>query len=79
MLKLYLTTVVIWMIIIYATAILVTPKVKENGWFKYDTSEKKGFFKFCLTVLIPGVRLIVWVFLFVMCLYTPEQFEELIE
>lgn len=78
MLEFYLTTVVTWMIIIYATTVLVAPKVKENGWIKDDASKKKGFFKFCLIVLIPGVRSMIWAFLFVMCVYTPEQFEELI-
>lgn len=77
MLKLYLTTVVIWMIIIYATAKLVGPTIKEKGWIKSDTSTKRGKLSILFTLAaVPFLRLLVWGLLFVMCTYTHEQFEE---
>ena len=77
MLKFYLTTVIVWMIIIYATAKLLGPTIKEKGWIKSDTSTKRGKFStlFILSA-VPGLRAAVWIFLFVMCAYTHEQFEE---
>lgn len=77
MLNFYLTTVVIWMIIIYATALLFGPKIKENGWITDDVSASRGLFRFLAAVLIPGVRGMLWASLFAMWIYTKEQFEEL--
>lgn len=77
MLKFYLTTVVIWMIIIYATAKITAPVIKEKGWIKSDASTKKGKLSTLFTLAaIPVIRLLVWVFLFVMCTYTHKEFEE---
>lgn len=77
MLKFYLTTVVIWMIIIYATVKILGPGIKEKGWIKSDTSTKRGRFSTLFTLAaVPFIRLLVWILLFVMCTYTHEQFEE---
>lgn len=80
MLKFYLTTVVVWMIIIYATAKIVGPVVKEKGWIKSDTSTNGGKFSTLFTLAaVPLIRLLVWIFLFVMCTYTHEEFDEWIK
>lgn len=80
MLKLYLTTVVIWMIIIYATTKILGPSIKEKGWIKSDTSTKRGKLSTLFVLAaVPLIRLWVWILLFVMCTYTYEQFEEWIK
>lgn len=77
MLKLYLTTVVIWMIILWATAKITAPTIKEKGWIKNVPSTKKsGLPTLFALVAIPVLRLLVWIFLFVMCIYTREEVEE---
>ena len=77
MLKLYLTTIVVWMIIIYATAKLLGPAIKEKGWIKGDSSTKRESFSILFTLAaVPVIRLLVWAFLFVMCAYTHKEFEE---
>jgi hypothetical protein len=79
MLKIYLTTVVIWMIILWATAKITAPVIKEKNWIKSDTSTKRGKCSIVFTLAaVPVIRLLVWVFLFVMCVYTHEELEELI-
>lgn len=77
MLKFYLTTVVIWMIIIYATAKMLGPAIKEKGWIKSDTSTKRGKFStLFILAAVPLIRLWVWIVMFVMSVYTYEQLEE---
>jgi hypothetical protein len=77
MLKFYLTTVVIWMIIIYATAKFCGSTIKEKGWIKNVPSTKKSRLPNLFTLAaVPLLRLLVWIFLFVMCIYTREEFEE---
>lgn len=80
MLKLYLTTIVVWMIIIYATAKLLGPAIKEKGWIKGDSSTKRESFSILFTLAaVPIVRALVWMFLLFMCAHTPEQFEEIMK
>ena len=77
MLQFYLTTVVIWMIIIYATIQVLGPTMKEKGWVKDNTSTKRSGFSTLLTVAaVPILRLLIWIFLFIASMYTREQIEE---
>ena len=78
MLKLYLTTVVIWMIIIWALTQIYEPAIREKGWIKEDKSTKKGRFSILFTLAaVPIIRLFVcWIILF-MSSYTPEQLQEM--
>lgn len=80
MLKFYLTTVVIWMIIIYAMAQIFKEGIKEKGWIKEDKSTKKGRFSILFTLAaVPIIRLFVCVLFIYMCSHTPEQLEALKE
>lgn len=75
--KFYLTTVVIWMIIIYAMAKLFEEGIREKGWVKEDKSTKKGVFSKLFTLAaVPIVRLFVCVLIIYMSSHTPEQLEE---
>lgn len=77
MLKFYLATVVIWMIIIYAMTSIFISSIKENGWNKDKPSKKRirlsGLF---LLAAVPVIRLSVCICILVMALYTPEQIKE---
>ena len=72
MLKFYLSTIIIWYIIIYATCKLTAPLIKNNGWDKLytNTNENKSRIKRlfgCLLIsAIPIFRLIVVVGLFIL-------------
>ena len=77
MLKFYLTTVIIWMIIIYATAKLCGPTIIEKGWIKKVPSTKtSGLSTLFILAAVPIIRLLVWAFLLIMCICTREEFEE---
>lgn len=80
MLKFYLTTVVIWMIIIRATAQIFEPAIREKGWIKEDKSTKRGRFSILFTLAaVPIIRLFVCVIIVFMSSHTPEQLQEMRE
>lgn len=65
------------MIVIYATVKLLGPTIKEKGWIKDDTSTKGGKLSaLFILAAVPFFRVWVWIFLFVMGMYTHEQFKE---
>lgn len=78
MLKIYLISVVIWMIIIYAMAAICEASIKTNGWTKDKESKKRGVISslFILSA-VPVFRIIVVISMFIMAAYTPEQVEEM--
>ena len=81
MLKFYLTTVIIWMIIIYSMCILFEKQIKEKGWLKnvLATSKLKAFILlFCMSS-IPVIRLFAAISIFMMACLTPEEVEEMKE
>ena len=78
MLKFYLTTVVIWMIIIWATVQMFGSAIREKGWIKEDKSTKKGRFSILFTLAaVPIIRLFVCLIIIFMSAYTPEQWQEM--
>ncbi len=80
MLKFYLTTVVIWVIIINAMVQIFKEGIKEKGWIKEDKSTKKGRFSILFTLAaVPIVRLFVCVIIVFMSSHTPEQLQEMRE
>lgn len=65
------------MIVIWATAKLCYPIIKEKGWIKNAPSTKKsGFSQYFIVAAVPIIRWLVWAFLLVMCIYTREEYEE---
>ena len=80
MLKFYLTTVVVWMIIIWAMAQICEPAIREKGWIKEDKSTKKGRLSILFTLAaVPIIRVFVCIIIFFMSGYTPEQWQEMRE
>lgn len=81
MLKFYLTTVVIWMIIIYCTAAIfqngIAKKFKTNEEKKASLFKKlKGLF---ILAAIPIVRLLIVIVLIYIATCKQEDFDKLME
>lgn len=79
MLKVYLISVVIWMIIIFCTTYLFAEQIKQKGWI--ETNKHGSFFKalfnvFCMSV-VPLLRLLFLITILLMAGVTKEEFEEM--
>ena len=78
MLKAYLISVVIWMIIIYAMAAIFETAIKEKGWTKEKKDKKRGLLSsLFLMAAVPVLRLFICICILVMATYTPGQIEEM--
>lgn len=78
MIKFYMTTVVIWMVIIYATIFVTKEAIKNNDWVteKKDTTPLGTIIAlFCMSA-IPIYRFIVVCSLIMMSVKTKEEFEK---
>lgn len=78
MINFYMTTVVIWMVIIYATTFVTAEAIKNNGWIteKKETTPLKTIITlFCMSA-IPIFRLVVVCALIMMSAKTKEEFEK---
>lgn len=68
----YLTSVLIWALILYATSSLLAKQILENGWISAEQLEKANNhdpsipINFLLVCMIPIFRVLVWVMLFYM-------------
>lgn len=85
MLKIYLSTVVIWAIALYGLLKVFSDQMVKNGWIdKYGegvegqpAQRKTGWrTKIILLSAVPVMRLAVFIVMFLMAIYTPEQYEE---
>ena len=78
MLQFYLTSILIYAIIIFCTILLFGKNIKENGWF--DESKKGSvavaiIYMFAMSA-IPVLRVIVIGGVFLMAGYTKEEYEK---
>lgn len=82
MLKFYLTTVVIWLIILYAVAFLSEDAIRKNGWLD-DAKKPKYKFQGFLTAVaisaIPIFRLISALTILVMAYNNKETVYALVK
>lgn len=54
MLKFYLTTIIIYAIIILSTAKILSPMINQNGWLespKYEFDMSKNLVLFCISAI----------------------------
>lgn len=78
MLKIYISSVVIWMVIIYCAIKIFGSKIKENGWLgENNTNIVKRITSLFILSAIPILRLLVFAVLIYMSTYTKEQYEKL--
>lgn len=74
--KLYLISIVIWMIMIYGTAYLFEEKIKENGWFDLPKSKKNPWLMLFFMSAIPIIRVLFLLSVIIMASMTKEQVDE---
>lgn len=74
MLKFYFSSIIIWFVIIYASAKLTNPLIKENGWVDSNIKKNKakGIFRCLLIATIPIFRLIVTITFFILAVNKKE-------
>ena len=75
MLKLYLTSIIIWMIINYSMATLFGPRIKANGWVDESGTVLGKWKALFVGSAIPLLRLLVFTCFILMTVYTKEQFD----
>lgn len=77
MLRIYLTSVLIYMIIIYAVIYMGQYKIKENGWLDGEKKKGSGVISLLCLSAVPIFRLFVVITVFVMAAMPKEEFEKL--
>ena len=78
MLKLYLTSILVWWIVIASSIFLTNEKIQENGWYK--GAKKKLFFvrlagQFSMSA-IPVFRVFVVLSIFIMFSVSKDDFDK---
>lgn len=78
MLKIYITTVVIWLVILLSTKKTTHDKIGENGWLESakKTTKIKNFFSFVVLSCIPVYRFCIFITMFYMTARTKEEHEK---
>ena len=78
MINFYMATVVVWMVIIYATIFVTADAIRKNGWVteKKETTPLGVIIALFCMAAIPIYRLFVVCVLIMMSVKTKEEFEE---
>lgn len=76
MLKLYLTSVVIFMIIIHGMLSIFKYGIQEKGWYSSETAKVNKLTGLFMLASVPIVRVAVIVLIFYMATHTKEDFEK---
>ena len=79
MIKLYLISIAIWMIMMYGTAWLFEEKIKENGWMNLPKSKKNPWMVLFVASATPVVRVLFFISELIMVGMTKEKFDEWIK
>lgn len=76
MLKIYLTSVIIYFLVIRSTLILCENMIIKNGWLtgKKKTTQLRALYNTLILSLVPLLRLAVFVFMIVMAVMPKEKF-----
>lgn len=75
MLRIYLTSVLIYMIIIYCTCAIFEGGIKAKGWISEQKSKGKWSTLFMLSA-VPILRFFVVILIFYMSTHTKEEFDK---
>lgn len=76
MLKFYLSSVIIYMIIMHAMLSMFKPAMKEKGWLSNETVKTNRIAGLFILSAIPIVRLVIVVFIFYTATHTKEEFDK---
>ena len=78
MFKMYLASIVIWMVTLFFMLKIYGPHIIKNGWLgKYDTIDMHPGMLFVLIAATPVFRFIIGVCIMLMASITPEELKEL--
>lgn len=77
MIKLYLISIIIWLIMIVGTIYLFEDKIRENGWTNVQKSNKNPWVVLILASAIPLIRVVCFISTIMMVGMTKEKFDEL--
>lgn len=75
MAKVYFSSVIVWMVIVFSSAMMCKEKILENGWIdipKRKTSLSRFVYSFSAPACVPFFRLIVVVSFFYMATHKKE-------
>ena len=75
MVKTYLYSIVVYMIIIWCSGYLCKENIKKNGWNKPVETDMNPLLVLLAVSAIPIIRLVFVGFIFYMACYTLEHFE----
>lgn len=80
MLRFYLLTVAIWMIIINSALFISCQSIIDRGWrSQKEYSGTESLMALFALAAIPFIRVLFLFVIFLMATKTPEEFEEMIE
>lgn len=72
MLKFYIATVIIYMIVLYCECRVLKKNILKNGWGTEGKTDMSGIVALICYSAIPVFRFIIAITLFVMAIYTRE-------
>jgi hypothetical protein len=80
MLITYITTIVVWMIILIGTAYIFEDRIRENGWLKdVKQTDKNPWLLVFFMSAIPLLRVVFFISEIMMVAATKEDIDELVE
>ena len=79
MIKFYLQSVLIFMIIIYSMLQICKEKIKANGWKSEDQQQNGKWSGLFVLSAVPILRAFIIVVILMMSVYTKEQFDAKLE
>lgn len=77
MFKIYISSVIIWMIVIYSFVTITKEQIRKNGWLNENRKSDRNWLMtlFC-TSAIPVIRVFIFLAICLMACVTEEQYEE---
>ena len=76
MLKFYIATVIVYMIVLYCECKVFRNNIIKNGWVTESKTDISGLFALICYSAIPVFRFIIAITLFVMTIYTREVVQD---
>lgn len=83
MLKIYLSSVVIWFIILFCELLLFKDFIYKNGWADINSDRKHNLFRLIIGWLmcaaVPVIRFVMAIIIFIMAGISKERANQIIE
>lgn len=81
MLDFYLSSIIIWFIILFSEAVVFNKQIRNNGWLDMEKKRNiiRTLFSYVLFAALPVFRLLIAIILFMMAFTTKERFDKYAE